>query len=88
MPVPDFQTLMLPALKLLATRSPMTTVEVRSEFATQCSLTRANLAEFLPNGGQARFANRVAWHNRIYSFRVVLRRAVDEMLRRRWDSDR
>lgn len=61
MPVPDFQTLMLPALRVLAARSPMTTVEVRAELAAQFSLTASDLAELLPSGRQTTFANRVAW---------------------------
>jgi len=61
MTVPDFQTLMLPALRVLSVRSPMTTVEVRGELATQFSLTPTDLAELLPSGRQTTFANRVAW---------------------------
>ena len=61
MPVPDFQTLMLPALKVLAARSPMTTAEVRAELASQFGLSAADLAEMLPSGRQTTFANRVAW---------------------------
>lgn len=52
---------MLPALRLLSARSPMTTVEVRDELARQFSLTQSDLAEMLPSGRQSTFANRVAW---------------------------
>lgn len=61
MPVPDFQTLMLPALRALAQQSPMTTVEVRRTLAREFSLSDHDLAELLPSGRQTTFANRVAW---------------------------
>lgn len=52
---------MLPALRLLAARSPLTTVEVRDELAREFRLTPTDLAEMLPSGRQSTFANRVAW---------------------------
>ena len=61
MTVPDFQTLMLPALRALAQRSPQTTVEVRRSLASEFALTDEALAELLPSGRQTTFANRVAW---------------------------
>ncbi len=61
MPVPDFQTLMLPALRVLAQRSPMSTVEVRAKLAAEFELAPLDLAEMLPSGRQSTFANRVAW---------------------------
>lgn len=61
MTVPDFQTLMLPALRVLERSSPSTTVEVRQALATEFSLSEQDLAELLPSGRQTTFANRVAW---------------------------
>jgi len=61
MPVPDFQTLMLPALRLLAVQSPRTTSEVRQFLAIEFKLGERDLAERLPSGRQTTFANRVAW---------------------------
>ncbi len=61
MPVPDFQTLMLPALRLLGQQSPRTSVEVRHSLAAEFSLTEQDLSELLPSGRQTTFANRVAW---------------------------
>ena len=61
MPVPDFQTLMLPALRTLEKKSPRTTGEVRQTLAAEFSLTEHDLAELLPSGRQTTFANRVAW---------------------------
>lgn len=61
MPVPDFQTLMLPALRVLSTVSPATAMQVRAALAVEFGLTAAELAELLPSGRQTTFANRVAW---------------------------
>jgi restriction system protein len=61
MAVPDFQTLMLPALRLLGKRSPQTAGEVREALAAEFALTPEDLAQMLPSGKQATFGNRVAW---------------------------
>jgi restriction system protein len=61
MPVPDFQTLMLPALRVLGIQSPQTAVDVRRTLATEFALTEGDLAELLPSGRQSTFANRVGW---------------------------
>lgn len=61
MPVPDFQTLMLPALRVLERQSPSTTGEVRRALAEELALSETDLAELLPSGRQTTFANRVAW---------------------------
>lgn len=61
MPVPDFQTLMLPALRVLSRISPATTAQVRAELAAEFLLTESDLAELVPSGRQTTFANRVAW---------------------------
>ncbi len=61
MAVPDFQTLMLPALALLGRRSPLTSGEVREALAAEFALTPEDLAQMLPSGKQATFSNRVAW---------------------------
>jgi len=61
MPVPDFQTLMLPALRVLGQHSPRTTGEVRQALAIEFAMTEQDLAELLPSGRQTTFANRVAW---------------------------
>ena len=61
MPVPDFQTLMLPVLRILGDDQEHTPVAVRQSAATAFNLTEADLAELLPSGRQTTFANRVAW---------------------------
>jgi restriction system protein len=61
MAVPDFQTLMLPALVLVGKQSPITAAEVRDALAQEFALTPDDLAQMLPSGKQATFTNRVAW---------------------------
>ena len=61
MPVPDFQTLMLPALRVLSSISPATATQVRTALASHFRLTDEELAELLPSGRQTTFSNRVAW---------------------------
>lgn len=61
MSVPDFQTLMLPVLRQLATGGDQAPVAVREAMAAVFQLTPEDLAELLPSGRQATFANRVAW---------------------------
>ncbi len=61
MPVPDFQSLMLPALRVLSKSSPATTTQVRAALAEEFHLADSDLSELLPSGRQTTFANRVAW---------------------------
>lgn len=61
MTVPDFQSLMLPALRALGDQSPSTTQQVRAKLAAEFALSDVDLSELLPSGRQTTFANRVAW---------------------------
>ena len=61
MPVPDFQTLMLPALKALATGEEIRIAEVRKRVAAAVGLTAEDIQELLPSGRQTVFSNRLAW---------------------------
>lgn len=61
MAVPDFQTLMLPALELVDGISPRSASEVREALATHFKLSPDDLAQMLPSGKQSTFVNRVAW---------------------------
>jgi restriction system protein len=60
MPIPDFQTLMLPVLRNLE-HGERTGQETLDALAAQFSLTPDDLAQRLPSGKQATFTNRVAW---------------------------
>ena len=61
MPVPDFQSLMLPALMALADGSETPIAEVRSRVIASQNLTTEDLREMLPSGRQSVFVNRVSW---------------------------
>ncbi len=61
MPVPDFQTLMLPALKALSAGGETRLSEIRRRVAATEGLTAEDLQELLPSGQQAVFSNRLAW---------------------------
>jgi restriction system protein len=61
MPVPDFQSLMLPALRAYSNGQERALGDVRAQLAAELKLTAEEIAEQVPSGRQTRFANRVAW---------------------------
>jgi restriction system protein len=61
LPVPDFQTLLLPMLKVTQDRAEHTTGEVIKRLAQEFSLSPDDRDELLPSGTQRRFDNRVNW---------------------------
>lgn len=61
MPIPDFQTLMLPLLRYCADGKGHTKSEAVPALAKEFELTEAELAEDLPKARQGKFYNRVAW---------------------------
>jgi len=61
MTVPDFQSLMLPLLKLASDREEHTMAATIATLADQLDLDDADRAELLPGGSQRRFHNRVYW---------------------------
>jgi restriction system protein len=61
MPIPDFQTLMLPLLHFCADGKDHIKSEVVPALAEKFGLTEAELAEDLPKVRQGKFYNRVAW---------------------------
>jgi restriction system protein len=61
MAVPDFQTLMLPILKLYADGKEYSTPEVGETLSKQLQLSPEEISERLPSGRQTRFRNRIAW---------------------------
>lgn len=61
MAIPDFQSLMLPLLRIAADGAEHSLAESRSPLADQFGLTDDERAELLPSGQQPRFNNRVAW---------------------------
>lgn len=63
MPIPDYQTLMLPLLRFAADGSDHTAREAVEVLATEFQLTPAERSELLASGQQAIFNNRVGWAN-------------------------
>ena len=61
MPVPDFQSFMLPLLKFASDGKTHSLAEARDALALAFELTDAERQELLPGGSQTRFDNRVAW---------------------------
>ena len=53
MPVPDFQSLMLPALKAFATGAESPLSEVRERIAVAEGLSAEDVREMLPSGRQS-----------------------------------
>ncbi len=61
MPVPDYQSLMLPLLKAFAEGEKSPLSRVRERVAVAEGLSAEDLREMLPGGRQAVFVNRVSW---------------------------
>lgn len=61
MPIPDYQSIMLPLLKLLHDRQEHTLGDVREALSSHFSLTPAEREQLLPSGNQGVFENRVGW---------------------------
>jgi restriction system protein len=61
MPIPDFQTLMLPLLQLAADGQEYSIRDARETLADHFTLSPEEKAELLPSGRQPIFDNRVAW---------------------------
>ena len=61
MPIPDYQTLMLPLLKIAGDGEVHTKREAVDELATQFGLSEEEQKELLPSGKQGVLDNRVAW---------------------------
>jgi restriction system protein len=61
MPIPDYQTIMLPLLKFAADGEEHSLRETIEALADQFELTDEERRELLPSGQQATFDNRVGW---------------------------
>ena len=61
MPVPDFHSLMLPALQAFATGAESPLSEVRERIAAAEGLSAEDVREMLPSGRQPVFGNCVSW---------------------------
>lgn len=63
MPIPDYQTLMLPLLRFAADNVEHTTREAVDFLASQFNLTQEERSQLLASGQQAVFNNRIGWAN-------------------------
>lgn len=61
MPIPDFQTVMLPLLVHLSDGKEHSNQETLKSLAEYFKLSDEELAQRLPSGLQAIFTNRIAW---------------------------
>lgn len=61
MPIPDFQSIMLPFLEVLADGQERSLKEMAAKLAERFQLTEEELAELLGSGQQTVFSNRIAW---------------------------
>ncbi|GCA94283.1 MAG: restriction endonuclease [Microcystis sp. M53603_WE2] len=61
MPIPDFQSIMLPLLKILADGKVYKYREIFEALVREFQVTEAERKEMLPSGQQEIFANRVGW---------------------------
>lgn len=61
MPIPDYQSCMLPLLYLAADGNEHSVKEAIATLAGQFNLTEAEMNEYLPSGQQTVFSNRVGW---------------------------
>jgi restriction system protein len=61
MPIPDYQSLMLPVLRLAGDRKEHSLAEFRQRIGTEFNLSEEELAERLASDSQTVFANRIAW---------------------------
>jgi len=63
MPIPDYQTLMLPLLRVASDGAEHTKREAVDKLSGQFELTPGERAQLLPSGRQPVFENRVGWAN-------------------------
>jgi restriction system protein len=61
MPIPDFQSIMLPFLRYAGDSKEHSIREAVDSLGTEFGLTDDELRELLPSGQQETFANRVNW---------------------------
>src|SRR5690348_1014515 len=61
MPIPDYQSLMLPVLLRLADNKEHPVAQVREQIASELKLSDEELAERLASDTTTVFANRIGW---------------------------
>jgi restriction system protein len=76
MPVPDFQSMMLPVLQALADGKPHSIREVSDAVAAAMGVSEADRQERLPSGDQTKWANRIAWVGTHFNFAGLITRPM------------
>ena len=61
MAIPDYQTLMLPLLRVLADGRDVAVAQAREKIAVEFHLTEAELRQTVPSGKKLLFADRLSW---------------------------
>lgn len=61
MAIPDYQSLMLPLVKLASDKKEHSLQEATQTIAKEFNLSEADLAELLPSGRKTRFYDRIGW---------------------------
>lgn len=61
MPIPDYQSLMLPLVKLASDKEEHSLQEATKTIAKEFNLSEIDLAELLPSGRKTRFYDRIGW---------------------------
>ena len=61
MPIPDYQTIMLPLLEFARDKQEHSLSEASTQLAAQFELTEDEKNELLPSGSEGRFYNRISW---------------------------
>lgn len=72
MPVPDFQTVMLPLLRITSDQMEHVFAEVIEKLAKEFNLTDAERMERIPSGRQTRFNSKVYWAKTYLTQSVLL----------------
>ena len=74
MPVPDFQSMMLPVLQALADGKPHAVKDLSEQVAKAMGVSDADRKEELPSGGTSKWANRIAWVGTHFNFAKLISR--------------
>lgn len=61
MPIPDYQTIMLPLLRVIDSKKSVTTKDAVTAVAREFNLTEQEMEQLLPSGNQEIIVNRVGW---------------------------
>ena len=80
--IPDFQSLMLPILKLASDRNIHTIRETIEVLAKQLQLTDDDLNEWLPSKSQKKFYNYVYWAKAHLGTDFIIRRLKPTVIKK------